>query len=325
MEPLTSRVPMATIGGNHETCYGENWIQFQARYFTPYVSSGSPDPAYWGREIGPAHAVAINAYAAIYPGSVQYSWLQSYLSSRIRRDRTPWVILLVHIPLYHSNSEHWKEGELIRRSIEPLIMEYGVDIVLSGHVHAYERTYNIFNDSIHPCGPVHLTVGDGGNYDGAASPWRADKPEWSAFRESSFGVGELVIINSTHAKYAWHRHACGSDSKATHHINVSSFCSSPGDNSVNAMDTSDDVFIVRPDAAFCRNRWGTGFEETVDKGHQTDEHLQRRTQELYVLAILLSCGIVAECLVAWKLYRRSIEGLISYVVIDSSDSDQNQL
>lgn len=31
------------------------------------------------------------------------------------------------------------------------------------------------------------------------------KPEISLFREASFGHGELDVVNSTHARWTWHR------------------------------------------------------------------------------------------------------------------------
>lgn len=31
------------------------------------------------------------------------------------------------------------------------------------------------------------------------------QPEWSAFRESSFGHGMLEVVNSTYALWTWHR------------------------------------------------------------------------------------------------------------------------
>jgi hypothetical protein len=34
------------------------------------------------------------------------------------------------------------------------------------------------------------------------------QPEWSAYRESSFGVGSLALHNATHAYYNWTRDAC---------------------------------------------------------------------------------------------------------------------
>ena len=63
----------------------------------------------------------------------------------------------------------------------------GVDIVLNGHVHAYERTAAVYKWQLNECGPVHLNLGDGGNREGAYVPWREPQPEWSLFRESSFG------------------------------------------------------------------------------------------------------------------------------------------
>ena len=32
-----------------------------------------------------------------------------------------------------------------------------------------------------------------------------DRPTWSAFREPSFGHGLLLLENSTHAQWRWHR------------------------------------------------------------------------------------------------------------------------
>lgn len=142
---------------------GENWVPYSLRYKTPHESSGSHNPAYWGREIGPIHVIAINAYTGTSATSLQYQWLENYLSTRINRERTPWVVMMTHTPWYSSNTVHWKEGELTRLSMEALIFQHGVDVVLSGHVHSYERTHNIYNDEIDECGPMYLILGDGGN------------------------------------------------------------------------------------------------------------------------------------------------------------------
>ncbi len=39
-------------------------------------------------------------------------------------------------------------------------------MVLSGHVHAYERTHGVYRYQWDTCGPMYLTVGDGGNVGG---------------------------------------------------------------------------------------------------------------------------------------------------------------
>lgn len=143
-------------------------MPYNLRYKTPFESAGSGNPAYWGREIGPVHVIAINAYASTFNTSLQYQWLEYYLSNRINRARTPWVVLMSHVPWYNSNSIHWKEGELTRLAMESMVNRYGVDIILSGHVHAYERTLNVFNEALDQCGPMYLVLGDGGNCKAAA-------------------------------------------------------------------------------------------------------------------------------------------------------------
>ena len=55
-----------------------------------------------------------------------------------------------------------------RQTYEPLWLQYGVDLLFSGHVHAYERSNPVANYSVDPsgCAPVQLIVGDGGNHEG---------------------------------------------------------------------------------------------------------------------------------------------------------------
>lgn len=40
--------------------------------------------------------------------------------------------------------------------------QYGVDVALNGHVHAYERSKPQYNYRLDPCGTIHITAGCGG-------------------------------------------------------------------------------------------------------------------------------------------------------------------
>ncbi|PWA36614.1 purple acid phosphatases superfamily protein [Artemisia annua] len=82
-------------------------------------------------------------------------------------------------------------------SMEGLLFEAHVDVVFAGHVHAYERFNRVYNEKADNCGPVHITIGDGGNREGLAS------------KEASFGHGELEMVNATYAKWSWHRNDDG--------------------------------------------------------------------------------------------------------------------
>lgn len=167
IQNLASNVPLLTAGGNHEVGSSEAWQSYKHRYPTPHKGANSPNFGYWGKEIGAVHLITLNSYAGSSNTSLQYQWLVQYLETSINRARTPWVIVQVHTPLYNSNNGHWMEGELMRLSIEPLLYSYGVDVVLSGHVHSYERTAPVYNNIPTTCGTVHLVIGDGGNYEGA--------------------------------------------------------------------------------------------------------------------------------------------------------------
>ncbi|KAK9832626.1 hypothetical protein WJX81_005173 [Elliptochloris bilobata] len=50
-----------------------------------------------------------------------------------------------------------------------------VDVVLSAHVNAYERTLPMFNIFADPCGPTYITVGSGGSPEGLGTDY-ADTP-----------------------------------------------------------------------------------------------------------------------------------------------------
>jgi hypothetical protein len=261
IEPFAAETAILTTAGNHEVMYGENTVSYKYRWPSPYEGSGSAHYCYWGREVGVVHVIALCSYAGYQKGSLQYTWLQRYLATQIDRERTPWLIAMIHTPFYNSNSGHWMEGELMRIAFEPLLYAAGVDIVLSGHVHSYERSKPVYNFTADECGMTYLNLGDGGNYEGTYGDWFTDdathtQPQsWSEFREASFGIGGLQILDSITANYSWHRHACSSDDASSYNMNFSEYCSSPTDTSSLKFLTSDSILIKRPSKSSCPNRY----------------------------------------------------------------------
>ena len=65
---------------------------------------------------------------------------------------------MMHAPWYNSNAGHQGESELMRRHMEGLLYAHRVDIVLSGHVHAYERVHAVYDGCRDECGPVCLSL-----------------------------------------------------------------------------------------------------------------------------------------------------------------------
>jgi len=208
-----AEIPVLATGGNHEMANfagAEQWQSYVARWPSPYVASESTSPLYWSIDAGPVHIVALNTYDNFVDDGdrIQRMWLEEDL----KKSGDKWTIVMMHAPFYNSNAAHAMEAELMRQKYEPILLKYGVDIVLSGHVHSYERSNEtgVYDNEPNACGPVYLNLGDGGNREGTHGlSWNEPQPIWSAFREMSFGVGSLEVISDTEAKYSWHRDSCG--------------------------------------------------------------------------------------------------------------------
>ena len=126
---------------------------------------------YWSQNTGPVHTLVLNSLLPFGPGTPQYAFIQSDLaaaSAPAQRALVPWIIVMFHMPIYHTYEIPWKSCECVRTAWEPLFAQYGVDFVLNGHVHSYERTHPTLNYTTNAAGPVWLMLGDGGNAEGMA-------------------------------------------------------------------------------------------------------------------------------------------------------------
>lgn len=213
MEPLLSSRYQLAVVGNHEMTMN-NGVDFLNRYPMPTRQSGSESDLAFSYEAGPVFVIGSEgSYAGTDKASAQWNFIADKLKG-VDRERTPWVVVMFHTPWYNSNKCHHGEGLKHQWDMEELLYQYGVDIVVNGHIHSYERSYPVFKNVRDQCGIVHIVIGDGGNYEGPAvyegSPagWQEPQPSWSAFREAAYGPGILKVHNATHAEWEWRRVAC---------------------------------------------------------------------------------------------------------------------
>ncbi|KAJ8622071.1 hypothetical protein MRB53_030600 [Persea americana] len=182
VQPLASERPWMVTEGNHEKesipLFKAGFEAYNARWKMPYEESGSGSNLYYSFEVAGVHIVMLGSYTDYDEYSDQYSWLKADLS-KVDRKRTPWLLVLFHVPWYNSNWAHQGEGDKMMASMEPLLYAANVDIVLAGHVHAYERSTRVYNGKVDPCGAVHVTIGDGGNREGLAQRYKNPKPDWN--------------------------------------------------------------------------------------------------------------------------------------------------
>ncbi|XXG73064.1 hypothetical protein AAC387_Pa07g2044 [Persea americana] len=70
----------------------------------------------------------------------------------------------------------------------------------------------VYDNSVNPCGPIHVTIGDGGNREGLALQFKKPTSPLSMFHEAIFGHGRLTVLNQTHTHWTWHHN---NDSEST--------------------------------------------------------------------------------------------------------------
>ncbi len=136
------------------------------------------------------------------------AWLNADLAALTPEIK--WRIVVLHFNLYSTGARHRMSGYAKERQrFEPIFRRHGVDLVVMGHLHAYERMYPLADPDVadnpnpnnlvfetdyeDPTYPVYLVAGTGGSccYEfGESGPW-------SASRISDVGYVKLVFSGNT--------------------------------------------------------------------------------------------------------------------------------
>jgi Calcineurin-like phosphoesterase len=106
----------------------------------------SGNEAYYSFDIGDVHFLSLDSYGEetntrLYDTlGAQVTWIKADLAANTKR----WVVAYWHHPPYTKGSHNSdNEGELIsmRENFIRILERYGVDLVICGHSHNYERSY----------------------------------------------------------------------------------------------------------------------------------------------------------------------------------------
>ncbi len=144
---LRQSVLWPTIG-NHDTAQSTNPAltipYFQIFNLPANAEAGglaSGTEKYYSFNYSNIHFVCLDSMTSDRsPGGPMLTWLQSDLAATTQ----PWIIAFWHHPPYTKGShDSDTEGQLseMRANILPLLESYGVDLVLTGHSHSYERSF----------------------------------------------------------------------------------------------------------------------------------------------------------------------------------------
>lgn len=161
-EPLLARVPIAAAHGNHEVGAVNHYAQFAL----------PGDEEHYVLDYGPIRLITVND-SPDDPARLDGA-IRSFLTRALAQTpRAPWTIVNHHRPLY-SASFHGSDLGL-RASWAPLFEAAGVELVINGHEHSYERTHPMRGDAPGAGGPVYLVSGGAGAplYEVGTGPWTA--------------------------------------------------------------------------------------------------------------------------------------------------------
>jgi 3',5'-cyclic AMP phosphodiesterase CpdA len=122
---------------------------------------------------------SLDSTESLDPGTPQWAWLEQQLGQAW----SGWKVLYMHHPL-RSGLKGRDNPERAARMGE-LMARHGVDLVLVGHDHAYDRSRPL-NDY----GTIQVTAGNGGRM---LYPYRSRQPEWSAHREVVHGHVDVEV------------------------------------------------------------------------------------------------------------------------------------
>ncbi|MEX2274342.1 MAG: metallophosphoesterase [Actinomycetota bacterium] len=176
--------------GNHEYA-----TQDAAGYFEYFGERANPPDGWYSFDLGAWHLVALNSRTGGMPAGRQIRWLERDL----QRNPARCTLAYWHHPRWSSGEKHGSDADM-----DPFwqtAYREGVDVVLNGHEHHYERFTRLsLGGSKNRNGVRQFVVGSGG---AETYPFDARALLTSESRIEARGVLELTLRAG---RYAWSFH-----------------------------------------------------------------------------------------------------------------------
>jgi len=187
---LLKNIKLYPAPGNHD--YSNNTTNQGLRNLPYYNTFSVPTngeiggvpsntKAFYSYNIGDIHFVSLDSYGRengnttrLYDtafGSIQADWLRSDLAANTKK----WTVVYFHHPPYTKGSHNSDaESDLmsIHAKVAPILERFGVDLVINGHSHCYERSYlikDIYYNSNFYVQANNLVSGSTAKYDGSGN------------------------------------------------------------------------------------------------------------------------------------------------------------
>ena len=134
LDSIGQSIPILNVTGNHD--YFKGVIQrLERRFplvFSYFLDSKVEDNMVYALNYGNAQIFVLDSNREFF-----YLWTQrQWLKDQLEQSKAKWKILVLHHPLYsikggNNKVQQWMFDDVVR--------DYGIDLVLQGHEHAYAR------------------------------------------------------------------------------------------------------------------------------------------------------------------------------------------
>lgn len=138
--------------GNHD--YGSVNLANDGPYYDIFTlpengeAGGVPsdEEGHYSFDYGNVHFLSLNTEYLLWIIADNTSFTD-WLEEDLQNTNADWIIAYWHQPAYtkgtHDSDESFGRPQMMRQNVLPILEQYGVDLVLAGHSHSYERSYLI--------------------------------------------------------------------------------------------------------------------------------------------------------------------------------------
>ena len=127
--------------GNHDTLNQK----LQA-----YIDEFKLENQYYSFNYHNVHFIALSTELNKNQEKEQLKFVKNDLLETKANKNTDWIIVFFHKPFYSSNSDITN----MRKNYHPLFEDFGVDLVIQGHSHNYQRTYPLLYNEARNSQPI---------------------------------------------------------------------------------------------------------------------------------------------------------------------------
>jgi hypothetical protein len=159
---------MSPFKGKMMMTFGYHDVKDGILKLNQYKDAFGLDKLYFSFDFKGVHFIVMSTLSEFDVNSDQYKFIDDDLKRASENENIDWIVVSNYGPFYTSPSAHPAKND-IRNIYHPLFDRYGVDLVLNGHNHNYQRTYPLtFNidKTSNPTITNPLATGYNGNSDG---------------------------------------------------------------------------------------------------------------------------------------------------------------